>query len=59
MFYIIFHNLFDVLYSETLSKKSFQEITKFLIGFINKEKQTESLGDKIDLLYALYVVLKQ
>ncbi|RLN99839.1 hypothetical protein DYB28_000540 [Aphanomyces astaci] len=33
--------------SATLSKKSFQEITKFLLGFIHKDKQTESLVEKL------------
>ncbi|RHY34563.1 hypothetical protein DYB32_000850 [Aphanomyces invadans] len=33
--------------STTLSKKSFQEITKYLLGFIQKDKQTESLVEKL------------
>ncbi|KAF0690329.1 Aste57867_18260 [Aphanomyces stellatus] len=33
--------------SATLSKKSFQEITKFLLGFIQKDRQTESLVEKL------------
>ncbi|CAK4078704.1 unnamed protein product [Aphanomyces euteiches] len=33
--------------SSNLSKKSFQEITKFLLGFIQKDKQAESLVEKL------------
>ncbi|KDO28964.1 hypothetical protein SPRG_20069 [Saprolegnia parasitica CBS 223.65] len=35
------------LSTSDLSKESFREITKFLIGFIQKDKQNESLVDKM------------